>query len=228
MRIIYGLLIAFFIALTGYSCKEKGRSNIRQGEIHYSINYLGNVSSMPREIMPKSLIVSFKDDKIIYELISPIGRSGIINLSNPEKEIYDTYLSIFTIKYFYSSKPGEVHPGFEAMDGIEIRKTSKSALICGFNCKNAEVTFPFDRSKVFNIWYTDEIKVKNPNAATPFFQIDGVLLSFFFFMGHSELQFQAENVYRKDIPDYVFERKQKFVKVSREDINKFINKMINL
>ena len=228
MRLRYWLLIACIFALTGYSCKEKGRRNISQGEIHYTINYIGNVSSMPKEIMPENLIVSFKDDKIVYELISPIGNSGIVNLSNPAKDIYDTYLSLFTIRYFYASEPGEVHPGFEAMNGIEIRKTSKSAMICGFNCKNAEVTFPFDRNKVFNIWYTNEINVKNPNASTPFSQIDGVLMSFFFFMGHSELQFEAENVYKKEILDLTFERKQKFVKVSKEDINKFINKMINL
>jgi hypothetical protein len=228
VRFRYGLLIASILALTGYSCNEHGSRNINQGEIHYSINYLGNVSSMPKEIRPKNLIVSFKNDKIVYELISPVGNSGIINISNPTKEIYDTYLSMFTIRYFYPSEPGEVHPGFEAMAGIEIKKTSKSTVICGFNCKNAEVTFPFDRRKVFNIWYTDEIKVKNPNASTPFAEVDGVLMNFFFFMGHSELQFEAENVYRKDIPDLTFERKQKFVKVSREDINKFISKMINL
>ncbi len=65
------------------------------------------VTHMPKELMPKNLVVSFKDNKIIFELISPIGNSGIINLSNPSKEIYDTYLSLFTIRYFYASKPGE-------------------------------------------------------------------------------------------------------------------------
>ena len=59
---------------------------------------------------------------------------------------------------------GEIFPGFEAMEGMEIKKTSKTSVICGFNCKNAEVTFPSDKEKVFNIWYTNEIKVKNPNA----------------------------------------------------------------
>jgi hypothetical protein len=183
---------------------------------------------MPEEIMPKNLVVSFKDDNIIYELISPLGNSGIINLSNPSKEIYDTYLSLFTIRYFYSSKPGEIYPGFEAMRGMEVRKTSRSAEICGFKCKNAEVTFPSDRSKIYNVWYTDQIPVKNPNASTPFYQIDGVLMSFFFFIGRSEFHFEAQNIYKKEIPDKTFERKDKFKKVSKNDINKFINKMVSL
>ncbi len=222
------LHFTIILAFAACSCREKGVKAISQGEIHYDVAYSGNITLMPHELMPKSLVVSFKNDNIIFELISPFGNSGITNLSNPSKSIYDTYLSLFTIRYFYPSQPGEIFPGFEAMEGIEIHKTSKTALICGFNCKNAEVTFPFDRSKVYNIWYTDEIHVKNPNASTPFSQIDGVLMSFFFFIGHSEFRFVAENVYRKQIPDYMFERKEKFLKVSRDDINKFIYKMINL
>jgi hypothetical protein len=114
------------------------------------------------------------------------------------------------------------------MNGIEIKKTLKTARICGFNCKNAEVTFPYDRSKIYNIWYTNEIPIKDPNASTPFCQIDGVLMSFFFFIGRSEFHFFAQNVYKKEIPDKTFERKDKFKMVSKKDINKFINKMVSL
>ena len=221
-------LISIIFLLANSSCKEKKGKSIKQGEIHYDVQYEGHITLMPKELMPKNLVVSFKDDKIVYELISPLGNSGIINLSNPSKEIHDTYLSMFTIRYFYASKPGELYPGFEAMDGIEIRKTLKIARICGFVCKNAEVTFPFDRSKIYNIWYTKEIPIKDPNASTPFCQIDGVLMSFFFFIGRSEFHFVAQNVYRKEIPDKTFERKEKFKMVSKRDINKFINKMVSL
>jgi hypothetical protein len=216
------------IILAIFSCSGPGGRSMNQGEIHYDVQYEGHVTLMPKELMPKNLIVSFKNNNIIYELISPFGNSGITNLSNPSKNIYDTYLSLFTIRYYYASKPGELYPGFEAMGGIEIKKTSRSSIKCGYKCKNAEVTFPFDRSKKYDIWYTDEIPVKNPNASTPFNQIDGVLMSFFFFIGRSEFHFEAQNIYKKEIPDETFERKVKFKQVSKNDINKFINKMVSL
>jgi hypothetical protein len=222
------LLSAILFTLVFISCNKSGVGSLHQGEIHYDVQYEGHVTLMPKDLMPKNLIVLFKDDNIIYELLSPFGNSGIINLSNPSKEIYDTYLSLFTIRYYYASKPGELYPGFEAMRGMEIRKTSKAAVICGFKCKNAEVTFPFDRSKIYNVWYTEDIPVKNPNASTPFSEIDGVLMSFFFFIGRSEFHFEAQNVYNKDIPDETFERKERFKQVSKKDINKFINKMVSL
>ena len=228
MRFSYVLFIAVIFAITGSSCKEKGGRYINQGEIHYNIDYKGNFGVMPKEVLPKNLIVSFKNNKILFEMISSFGNSGILNLANPEKGIVDTYFSLFTLKYFYAVQPGEQYPGFEAMQGIVIRNTNKTSVICGFNCKNAEVTFPSDRNRVYQVWYTNEINIKNPNIATPFSQIDGVLMSFFFFLGTAELHFDAETVYKKEIPDETFERRERYMRVSRGEINKFINTMISL
>ena len=228
MRFRFILFIASILAVAGYSCKEKGGQNLDEGEIHYTIEYIGTTNSILDEYKPKNLVVSFKDDKILFEILAPIGNSGIINLTNPKEGIYDTYISVLSMKYYYAADEGEVNPGFESMKGMVITKTSKESVICGFNCKNAEVTLPADRSKVYNIWYTDEIKLKNPNASTPFSEIDGVLMSFFFFIGTTELRFNAETVYKKDIPDKAFERRDQYIRISRENISKIINTTINM
>ena len=226
MKFRFLLLIAVFFSIGCYSCKEKGSKFINQGEIHYTIDYLGNVGTLPKDLMPKSMVLSFKDDKVLFEISTPIGNSGILNLSNPQEGIFDTYFSMFTLRYFYAGKPGEQHPGFEAMGGMEVRKTLRKSVICGYNCKNAEVIFPSDRTKIYNIWYTNEINIKNPNSMNPFFRIDGVLMDFFFIIGRTELHFEAETVYKKDIPDNTFERREKYIRVSKEQIDVLINKLI--
>lgn len=228
MRVNHVLIIALIAALICYSCKSRGGRHINEGEIHYNIDYIGNFGTMPKDILPKTLVVSFKKDKILYEMSTPFGNSGIMNLSNPDEDIYDTYLSLFTIKLLYEARPGEIFPGFETMDSMIITKTSKTSVICGYDCKNAAITFPSNSKKVYDIWYTDEINLKNPNTATPYRSIDGVLMSFYFMIGDAVLHFDAETVYRKDIPDSMFQRRQKYMKVSRENINKFIKKMVNI
>lgn len=228
MRSRFIFIVFFFFVLTFISCREKGGKNISQGEIHYNIEYGGTMGGVPKEVLPKTLVVYFKKDKILFEMVSPFGNSGIINLSNPEEGIFDTYFSLFTIKYYYAAEQGELFPGFDGMEGMELKKTEKEAQICGFNCKNAEVSFPSDRSKVMSIWYTDEIDVKNSNVATPFKEIDGVLMDFFFYLGPTEVHFTAENVYSKDISDDTFARKDNFKRVTREELNKWMNKMISL
>lgn len=227
MRFRILLLITGLIIIISYSCREKGGKYISQGEIHYSIEYTGYTSSFPKELLPKNLIVSFKDNKILFEILAPIGNSGIVNLVNPELNLYDTYISFLGSRSYYASKPGELHPGFEAMAGMELRKTDKTTVICGYNCNNAEFTFPSDRNKKYQIWYTDEIKVKDSNSSTPFNEIKGVLMSFYFMMGKAELKFEAETVYKKDVPDKYFERRLKFRAISKGDMEKLIADMIN-
>ncbi len=228
MRFISGLLITAIIAITGQACRDKGHKHINEGEIYYTIEYMSKMGMMPKEVMPKQLVVTFKKDKILFDISAPVGNSGIKNLTNEEMEIYDTYINLLGLRYYYAAKPGENHPGFEAMKGIEIRKTSGTAVIGGFNCKSAEVTLPYDRKKVHKVWYTNEIDVKNPNAATPFSEIDGVLMNFFLVIGHAEMRFEAESVYKKEIPDKIFERRDKYLKVSREDITDFIEKLVSM
>ncbi len=227
MRFRILLLIAGFIITISYSCREKGGKYISEGEIHYSIEYTGYSNSIPKELLPKNLVVSFKDDKILFEIVAPIGNSGIVNLVNPQLNLCDTYISFFGARHMYASKPGELHPGFAAMTGMELRKTNKTAVICGYDCNNAEITFPSDRNKKFQIWYTNEIKVKDSNSSTPFHEINGVLMSFFFFMGRAEMRFEAEAVYKKDVPDKLFERRPKFRPVSKENMENLIADMIN-
>ncbi|MCX6334383.1 MAG: hypothetical protein NT092_08775 [Bacteroidia bacterium] len=227
MRFNSGLIIAIIIAVAVASCRERGTKHIDQGEIHYAIEYGGNVGSF-KEIMPKTLIVSFKDDKTLFDISAPIGNSGIYNLSNPEEKIFDTYISLLSWRYYYAAKQGETPPGFEAMKGMNIRKTSKSMQICGFNCKGAEVRIPSIPDRVFDIWYTNEIDIKNPNIANPFSEIDGVLMDFFFFMGDTEMKFNAETVYKKEISDKTFERKEKFQRISKKEIDEFMSKMLSL
>ncbi len=225
VRISCPLYIAIILAICISSCKRRGDRYIDQGEIHYNIDYKGEFA-YPTETLPKDLIVSFKNDKILFEMTG-LANSGIMNLSNPGIGVFDTYYNFFGVKkYYYAGKEGETFPGFEAMKGIEIKETSRTQKICGYECKNAEVTFENNRSKIYSIWYTDEIEINNPNASTPFQEIDGVLMSFFFIMGQSELHFMCETVYNKNLADNIFERKPNYLRVTKSDMVELMDDML--
>jgi hypothetical protein len=221
-------VIAGLALLAVCSCRERGGRFINQGEIHYNIEYIKSAGTFSNDLKPKTLVVSFNKDKILFEITVPIANQGIINIINPENKIYDTYINMFGVRYYYPGHEGEIHPGFSSMDGVEIKKTERIRTICGYTCNNAEATFPADRSKVYELWYTNEIKVQNSNANTPFKEISGVLMSFYYIMGGTELRFEAETVYNKEIPDKAFERRPKFRPVSKDDLDRIINKMVDL
>jgi len=182
---------------------------------------------MSQELKPKNLVVAFKKDKILFEIMAPIGNQGIINVTNPESHIFDTYINMLGVRYYYAGSVGEIYPGFDSMDGMEITRTDKTGIICGYDCKNAIVTFP-NNTKKYNIWYTDQIKVSHSNSNNPYSSIEGVLMSFYFILGGTEMKFEAETVYKKDIPDKAFERRGRFRLVSRKDMDRIITDMVNL
>jgi hypothetical protein len=127
------LLIAGIIISVNFSCREKGGKFIDQGEIHYNIEYIGTTGTFSKDLMPKNLVVSFKDNKILFEIMAPIGNSGIFNLVNPELNLYDTYINFVGTRLYYAGKPGEMHPGFGSMAGMEVRKTNRTTVMCGYN-----------------------------------------------------------------------------------------------
>ena len=180
MRFSYVLFIAIIFAVTGYSCKERGGKFIDQGEIHYNIDYVGDFG-VPKEFLPKNLIVSFKNDKILYDM-SGLGNSGIFNLINPEKGIYDTYFSILQQNFIMLEYRVSCIPGFDnGRNGF--KENSQNFSYLRLQMQKCRSNLPASGDTTYNIWYTNEIKIKNPNASTPFNQIDGVLMSFFFFIG---------------------------------------------
>jgi hypothetical protein len=221
-------VIAGLFLLTVCSCRERGGKFIDQGEIHYTIEYIKTAGTLSNDIKPKTLVVSFNRNKILMEITIPIANQGIINIVNPEAKIYDTYINMLGVRYYFAGEAGDIHPGFSSMEGVEIRKTEKTKTICGYLCHHALATFPVDRTKTYDLWYTNDIKVHNSNTCTPFREIDGVLLSFYYILGGSELKFEAETVYKKDIADKAFERRPKFRPVSKNDLDKIITDMVNL
>jgi hypothetical protein len=198
---------------------------MHEGEIYYNIKYVNNPSSFSSDFLPKELVISFRNDLIATELKAPFGNSGISSIVNPKEHIYDTYLNLLSFKYYCEGTPRDLQPGFSAMEGMTLDETGRKSVICGLNCRQVRVTLPGSKTTRY-IWYTDEIRVVQPNRLTPYRDIDGVLMDFFYIIGKAELQFTADEVFAREIPDKTFEAKKNYKKVTRSFLDSLIQKMI--
>ena len=217
--------ISLFVLLC-YSCNNDVRKNLQQGEIHLKIEYDAS-KGFHKEIMPNNMTISFKNNKVLFDMTSTIGNSGIIYLSNPNKEIHDMYCRLLSLKYSYQASSNEILPGFELMSDPIFEGKDDTKKICGYTCKCVEVTFPNNGNKKYKIWYTQDISIKDPNKATPYEPIDGVLMDFVFLFDNVEMHFTAENVYDMKIDDDIFERRTDFIKTDKSNIIEFIYKMLS-
>lgn len=223
LPLIPALVTLLFLASCG---GDRAYKNMREGEIYYTINYVSNPSRLSSDLLPKELVIAFRNDLISTSLKSPIGNSGITTVVNPGENIYDTYLNILAFKYYFEGNYRDVQPGFGSMEGISVHDTGRKSVICGFNCRQARVEMP-DGKKSRYIWYTTEIKAENPNRMTPYREVDGVLMDFFYIIGDAELQFTADEVLVKKVADKEFERKNNYRKVSSKYLDTLILKMIS-
>jgi hypothetical protein len=217
------LILALLLA----SCRgEHAYKNMKEGEIYYNISYVSNPSTFSSDFLPKELVIVFRDDMVSTNLRSPIGNAGITTVVNPGENIYDTYLSIFSLRYCFEGNYGDMQPGFSSMNGITVHETGRKSVICGFDCRQARIDFPGSTPSHY-VWYTDEIKASDPNRMTPFKDIDGVLMDFFYIIGDAELQFTADEVLVKQIPDKEFERRKNYRKVTSSHLEMLILKMMS-
>ncbi|NLE34793.1 MAG: hypothetical protein GX622_06800, partial [Bacteroidales bacterium] len=69
LPLIPALVTLLFLASCGGNRVYK---NMREGEIYYNINYVSNPSRLSSDLLPKELVIAFRNDLISTSLKSPI------------------------------------------------------------------------------------------------------------------------------------------------------------
>lgn len=223
--LFFNLSLIVLIGLA--SCSRSPLGGFDEGEIHYKIIYNNPGGALPMELMPNTMVVKFKDDRMIMEITAPIGNSGIYNIVNPEKKEIRTYINFLNIKYYYQGELGETPPGIDPMPELKFLRTGETKSIDGLNCKHAIAQIPgLDRK--FDVWYTNDIDLNDPNNSTPYRDIDGVLMNFFYKMGDMIVEFEPMGSYQKEVPEKDFVKSDKFLRISRKDMDNIISKFMSL
>ncbi len=176
----FALLAA--VALLFSACEsdnsEGEKNKITEGKIVYSLSYPqfeeGNIFT---SMFPSEMTFKFKDNNTRNELKTKMAIFSTSLLAD-SKEKKVTHLVKIANKYSglemdsmeimeeYGRKP----------DGMSIIPTDQTKEIAGFTCKHARVKFAADSTKNFDVYYTNEIGIEDPNWCTPFHEIDGVLM----------------------------------------------------
>jgi len=219
----------FFISLILLSlagCKKSAVSHEKQGEIVYSIEYLKNdLKNFNTDMLPKKLIVRFKNNNTAMEISGFFGLFNICNVVNTEKKTNITYLTVLDKKFYYEGDYNEPAAGFSSIPRLKVREGKQTKEICGYIAREAFVILP-DNNVPIPIYYTTDIPIKNPNRATPYRDINGVLLEFYLNVSSLKMKLTASNIYFKDIDDNIFARRKGYIKVSRQQLEDILTKLM--
>lgn len=173
--------IAFGLLLSAGCSSDKTEAvaeKISQGKIVYSLSYPQfEDDNIFTSMFPSEMTFKFKDHNTRNELKTKMAIfSTSLLANNKDKKV--THLVKIANKY-----SGLEMDSMEIMEeygrkpeGMSITPTDLTKEIAGYNCKHARVTFASDSAKNFDIYYTEEIDLKDPNWCTPFHEIKGVLM----------------------------------------------------
>ncbi|TNF26091.1 MAG: hypothetical protein EP314_06170 [Bacteroidetes bacterium] len=157
---------------------ESGKKRISEGRIVYKLTYPQfEEDNIFTSMFPREMTFKFKDDNTKNELKTSMAvfSTSLIAHSKEKKVIHlvriaNKYSGLemdsVEIMEEYGKKPA----------GMKITPTDSTKEIAGFLCHHARVTFEGDSLKDFDIFYTEEIGIHEPNWCTPFHEVKGVLM----------------------------------------------------
>lgn len=208
------------------SCDSIHYGGKAQGVIEYDVTYLQNNSSVPTNLLPKKVTLKFKNTKSITSIDGFMGMFSVSNIADIKKRTNTVVLRVMDNRYYHPGEKNEELIFFKGLNTMKIKLLNEQKLIAGLNCKKALVTFTDPKIQGYDLYFTDSIKIENPNRANPYEAINGILMEFNLNIENVEMRLVATKYTPAEIPDNTFEIPDNYKKVSQEKMATIVTKLL--
>jgi GLPGLI family protein len=211
--------VALFVIILITGCNNNVKDGeIREGRIEYKITYLNSDEfHFDESLLPRKMILEFNDDYYINIIDGFLGVFRLSNITYFKNNRCTTYLKALDKSYVYHGNKYELMCCFNDMNDMNIEFHNSSKEIAGFNCQKATATFK-NSDNVFDIYYTKELYLKNPNSTNPYRELNGVLMEFYLNLGPYKMKFSATDFIHKEPNKKNFHIPEDARKVTREEM----------
>lgn len=212
-------LICFLsIAFLSQACSDFFKKDIKEGVIEFKSEAVFEKDNGSMSV-PDKMVVKFKDGYVAAELEAGMGFAKMKFISDPVKKE-------FLSQVFFIMEKKQSKMDFEEMKktnyylpDYEVEYGKKTKEIAGYNCKNATIKFK-DGTPSYEIWYTKDISIKDPNWSNAYYKVDGVLMDYRLKKYGLELHFTATSVSEATIDSSYFTIPAEFEPVKNADLEK--------
>ena len=217
--IITFLLTAFILT----SCKDDV-SLKKEGLIHYELVYLDGENSSPIiTFLPNDMTYAFKAGKTIQKVEGWGGVFKMTGISDCKSDSVTALMKILGEKKKYKCRIGEDNFGYAPLKDLEYEYLDDEKEIAGYNCKKV---IAHNKNASYELYYTNDIDIKNPNWNTPFKEVDGILMEYQISMFGIKTKITAQEVEFKKIKNSEFSIPDDYKSVNKNDIEETVYKYI--
>jgi hypothetical protein len=214
----YLFAVALLLLLVTFGCSNEPRV-VTEGKIIYAIDYPDCKDNFfLYSILPKEMELNFKGGK----MQSVIKKANLINelLVDCNDKSFAAYFKYGDEAFNVTLLETDVKSMLGDQQKYTIKMTSIKDTMAGFNVKKAIATSVSDPSDKIDLWYTDEIQVKNSNWYNPFKEIDGFLLAYSIDRYGIRMEFKAKGYEEIEITDEQLAPRKDGVSIPYGDYNK--------
>ncbi len=215
-RLIQSISVFLLLFVLG-SCGEGIGKAADEGTIEYTASVVDQNNSVAT-LAPSKMIIKFKNNKSCAEMSAGMGLFSTSFISDPEKKTLTHLVKLLNKKLSLVQNAADISKE-NATYKFQLTPLKETKMIAGFKCNKAHVKIDDDFQTEFDIFYTSELKINEPNFANPFHMIEGVLMEYQMKKFGLEMKFTAKSVKKEDIDDTTFELPPDYKPVSAEEMN---------
>ena len=198
-------------------CKTDNGKVADEGTIEFTATVVDQANPMAG-LAPSKMIIKFKNNKSCAEMSAGMGLFSTSFISDPEKKTLTQLVKLLNKKLSLVLNAAAIEKENAAYK-FDLTPLKGVKVIAGYNCQSAHVKMHDDFETEFDLYYTTELKIKDPNFANPFHMIDGVLMEYQMKKFGLEMKFTTKTVRKESIDDSTFELPADYKPVSAEDMN---------
>lgn len=227
MRRYFSLVFFSLLLVLLVDCKHRNvNAPFGEGTIVYSMNFTSNQNTtINTKILPNRLTIKFRNNNTTSKIDGMSGNVNLIYINNVDEQKCTILVNLWNKKLCYQDSLSNINipNAYTGMQDITIEKTNEVVRFKGFNCKKAIAHYNNSVKDQFEILYTNDITIANPNANTPFSAIDGVMLKFCVKLSKYTIDINAETIEPGNIPIEEFSAPSGYEKVSKRTIEDLIS-----
>lgn len=222
MRRFFKVITILTLPLLLASKCEDNAAAVSEGIITYDISYPRPIEDKWMEkLMPSEMEMQFKNNNINTELTFGLGMIKIGYITNTEDKHLHEMLKFMRNRNVSHRGVTQVEELIGQIPEHKIVLLPDTKSIAGYLCHKAQVKVksPGD-PYTYDLWYTKEIVIKDPNWCTPFKSVPGVLMEYRVERFNVIMHFTAVEVEKAEIQDTEFLVPKKYKEISIEDMEK--------
>lgn len=207
------------------SCKRagEGKADIDADIINYEIVYMENMAGdIPTSVLPKTMEAIYTRKYIKTSIKGFFGQFSLTQIANLRKNTVVTLLNFLGHKVYYVGEKGEIPVGIVTLKNPEVEYHKDTLNVCGMQAKRATVTTEKEK---YDIYYIEEINIKDPNITTPYYFIDFVLSDFRVQLSMLKMRLIMEEHTTEKISFSEFDIPGDYKEVSHDSMESIINNL---